>query len=466
MGTRFTRVTVVADGRRVDVSLPAQVPVGEQLPTVLRLLSVPTAGVPVRWRLAAPQFGQLAPSSSLDDVGVLDGTQLYLTEAAAAPMSPIVDDVESAAAELVSDLAPAWTGPAGRSAIGGLLAVILLAGLFVGLAAPAPISWIAPAIVAVGALVAGRVIRERGGWLCASVAAPAASALVFALLAAPPIGSRTEDGAILAPPSSDVLLSSASLVAAAGAFAVGFVLIGVVRRAPAITVCAASLAAVSVPTAICIRFAVPPDRIAALGLVLAVLLSALAGTASVGVAGLVNLMVADERGAAVARTAVAGSTRRGMGTASGMIWAAAAIAATACWVLINGGGFPAPATTGWQAPALGVLGGLVFAMRSRMFSRAQHVAPMLGVAAVTGVALALCLPRWWGAGPSAGALVSLLLLGLEALAFGSALGSLQQVTGARLQRGLDWLELLAVLALVPGLVVLFDLINFVARWWS
>ncbi len=71
-----------------------------------------------------------------------------------------------------------------------------------------------------------------------------------------------------------------------------------------------------------------------------------------------------------------------------------------------------------------------------------------------------------GLGPSAAALVSLLLLGLEAAGVGSALGTLQQVARARLQRGLDWLELVAVLALIPGLVVLFDLVATVTRWWS
>ena len=465
MGTRFTRVTVVADGRRVDVSLPAQTPLGEQLPTVLRLLSVPTAGIPVRWRLAAPQFGQLEPSSSLDDVGVLDGTQLYLTEAAMAPMSPIVDDVESAAAELVSDLAPAWTGPARRSAVGGLLAIILLAGILVGLAAPAPVSWIAPIVVTVGALVAGRAIRESGGWFSASMAPPAATALIISL-EAPATGSELHGGALLALRLSHVLFSREFSVAAVGALLVGLISVGLVRRAPAMTIATALLAAALVPTAICIQFAVPPERIAALGLVLAVSLSALAGRASVGAARLVDLMVADERGEAVTRAAVTGSARRGMATATGMIWAAAAIATAACWLLINGGAFPVPGTTGWRAPAFGVLGGIVFAMRSRMFTRARHVAPMLGVAVVAGVALALCLPQWWGAGPSAAALVSLLLLGLEVLVVGSALGSLQQVARARLQRGLDWLELIAVLALVPGLVVLFDLISAVTRWWS
>jgi hypothetical protein len=149
-----------------------------------------------------------------------------------------------------------------------------------------------------------------------------------------------------------------------------------------------------------------------------------------------------------------------------MIWAAATIAAPACWLLINGGAFPASGTTGWRAPAFGLLGGIVFAMRSRMFTRAGHVAPMLGVAVIAGVAVALRLPQWCGAGPSAAALGWLLLLGLEAAGVGSALGSLQQVARARLQRRLDWLELIAVLALIPGLVVVFDVVTAVARWWS
>jgi hypothetical protein len=49
MGTRFTRITVVADERRLDVSVPADVALSEQFPMILRLLSIPPMRSPVRW---------------------------------------------------------------------------------------------------------------------------------------------------------------------------------------------------------------------------------------------------------------------------------------------------------------------------------------------------------------------------------------------------------------------------------
>lgn len=59
MGTRFTRVTVVGDHRQLDISLPSDAPLAEQLPMVLRLLSVPASPVPIRWALSTPELGAI-----------------------------------------------------------------------------------------------------------------------------------------------------------------------------------------------------------------------------------------------------------------------------------------------------------------------------------------------------------------------------------------------------------------------
>jgi hypothetical protein len=92
---------------------------------------------------------------------------------------------------------------------------------------------------------------------------------------------------------------------------------------------------------------------------------------------------------------------------------------------------------------------------------------MLAVAVAAGAAAAVAAPRWLGLGSAAGSALTfggLALLGVVVLLSGVLW--LGEVTGARIQRMLERLELLAVLAVVPGLVLLFRVIPMVQRWWG
>lgn len=458
MGTRFTRVTVVAPGRRLDVSLPADSPMQEQLPAVLRLLSVPPAPVPVPWRLAAPEFGTLEPSRSLDEVGVLDGMALYLTRAADAPPPPFVDDVESAIADVVRDRAPAFTGAARCGVVGVLLTLLLLAAVGTSVTAPAPVGLLTSIMILPVALLGGSAIRERGGWGSALVSVPGAGALVLGLLAA----RSSVGGATSLSMLGSAVRWTGFPAAAVAVAAFGLALAGLVRRSPGITVAAAAVEVASVAALLGARAGLPADRTAGFGLVGAVLMASLSGRTALGGAGLVDLLVADERGEPVPRNLVAAAVERGLALAGGLVLASSAAAAAACSVLILGGG-----QTGWIAPAVGTVGGLVFALRSRMFTRAAHVAPMLAVPIVVVAAGAQRVPSWIGVGPVVGSVITvLILLVVGALAAVAGRWSLPEVAGARVQRGLDRLELLATLALFPGLVLLLRVIPSVQGWWS
>jgi len=102
-----------------------------------------------------------------------------------------------------------------------------------------------------------------------------------------------------------------------------------------------------------------------------------------------------------------------------------------------------------------------------MFTRGAHVGPMLGVAVAALVAVSLRVPSWLDVGGTTAPLLTLLcLLTSGAVLAGAGLGSLREVAGARVQRLLERTELLAVLALVPGLVLLFRVIPLVQRWWA
>ena len=430
--------------RQVDVSLPADAPVAEQVPVLLRLLSVPNAAVPVRWTLSTPELGPLVRDRSLDDAGVLDGTVLFLTPAAEAAEAPFVDDVERSAAAEVENTAPPFTGSARRSGIGLLVAVVLVGALLVAVVSPAPVSWTAASAVAVLALLVGRMIPETGGTVATLVAVPAAAGIAVGVLDA--VGADGPTG-------------PASVVTAA---AVGLAAAGAVRRyvgwiAGGLT--AAVLAAIGL---VCGQLGMPADRWAGLVLLGAILAIGLAGQLALGGAGLIDLMVADEEGRRVPREAVSASVRRGQAIATGVVWAGALAAATADAMLLV---LPGSGTPAWIGRVIGGVGGLIFALRARMFTRSRQVLPMLVAAVLTGTVAAIAAPGWWDVSDTVHATLTLALLALlVAVLVGTGMASLAEVPRARLRRLFELLEVLTLLSLVPLLVLLFSAIPAMQRW--
>ncbi|HEY7813649.1 MAG TPA: type VII secretion integral membrane protein EccD [Nakamurella sp.] len=449
VGTRFTRVTVVGDAtlrRQVDVSLPADAPVAEQIPLLLRLLSVPNSTTPVRWTLSTPELGSIARDRSLDDAGVLDGTRLYLTPAAEAAAAPFVDDVERAAAAVVDDTVPAFTDATRRSGIGILVAVVLVAGLAVALVAgPGTWTWVPAAAIGVFAVLIGRMIPETGGAVAALVTAPA-GALV----------------AVGAMDAAGVDIPGFGVAVIAGSGALGLVAAGGARRAPGWIAGGFTAAVLAAVALVCEEFDLQVDRTAGLVLLGAVIGVGLAGQLALGGAGLINLMVADEDGDRVPRDAVVGSIRRGQAIATGVVWACAVGAAIADGVLVLAPGSGTPA---WIGRVVGAVGGLIFGLRARMFTRARQVLPMLVAAVATAVLLAVAAPSWWSLSHSVQTGLTLALLALlVAVIVGTGTASLAAVPRARLRRAMEILEVLAVLALIPLLVLLFSAIPAMQRW--
>lgn len=442
MATRFTRVTIAATDRQVDVSLPAAAPVGEQLPMVLRLLSVPTSSTPRRWVLSTPELGVIPRSASLDETGVLDGMVLHLTEAQEAALPPFVDDVEQTAGDLVAQ-EPAFRAGDRSSGIAGLLAVLLLGACGLGLVAPSPIDWVAPALALIGALGIGATMTGLGATLAAMTAVPAAVLGLSALQSGASAGAT-------------VLLPVAASIGLLGA--------GLVRRLPVATAGGITALVFSVVTWVMTATELQGYRTAGLIVVLGVIVAGLAGQFALGGAGLVNLLVADERGEKVPRTAVVGAVNRGGAIATGMVWAVSVAVSAAVVLLIT-----APVIgikSGWAIPGVGILGALVFALRSRMYSRVRQVVPMLAVPVLAGAAIGLRIPAWFGvtdARTAAGITLGVLVL-IAVLLLATGLSTLAEVPKARLRRFYEAIEFLAVLALLPGLLLVFDVIGAVQRW--
>lgn len=444
MATRFTRVTIAGDDRQVDISLPASAPVAEQLPMVLRLLSIPSAAVPRGWVLSTPELGTLPRDRSLDEVGILDGMVLYLTPAPAAAAPPYVDDVESAAADTVAEIAPAFTAEHRRSGIAGLMAPILLAATIASVFAPGPVSWLGAALAAVVALTVGALVTERGGGYAAAIAIPATAVLVYAV-------ESQKNG-----------LTGANLMLVVTGASLALIAVGLVRQASTATSGGVTATVLALAGWIGLFAGLPAYRMAALIVLLAVIGAGLAGQFALGGAGLVNLLVADERGERVPRATVEDSVRRGTSIATGVVWACSIAAALAALVLIR---TQLAGSQGWVPPLFGVVGSAVFALRSRMFSRVRQVVPMLGVAVIGGTAVATMVPQWMSITDRTGAAAAtlgVLVLVMIVLAV-AGFSALAEVPRMRLRRLFEALEFVAVLALVPGLILVFDVIGAMHR---
>lgn len=102
-------VTVACGRRRLDVALPAAVPVTDLLPALLRLVDAdPAPGPDRRWALSPIGRPALGAADTLDLAGVLVGEVLILSPVAAATSAPpasLRDQVE----DLVQVLDRAWT---------------------------------------------------------------------------------------------------------------------------------------------------------------------------------------------------------------------------------------------------------------------------------------------------------------------------------------------------------------------
>ena len=154
----YTRLTVLAPRTRVDVALPADVPLGELVPMVLELLGEPGPGYrPAPWRLTGATGGPLHPAATLDELGVLDGELLRIGPDSAPPPPPVFDDPVDALAASAGRTGRR-AGPDPRAAVALVLACLAAAVVATLPAGP----WAAGAAALAGAAAVGAVARAAG----------------------------------------------------------------------------------------------------------------------------------------------------------------------------------------------------------------------------------------------------------------------------------------------------------------
>lgn len=183
IASAVVRVTVSSRTRRVDLVLPAAVPVAELLPELARSVGLLDAGaVHGGYRLVTQEGRQLAVELSLVAQGVEDG--VVLTVAAGVDDEPprVYDDVVEAVADAVErDLGPWQPAAARRTAL-------VAAWLLLGLAAVALLlqdgvpAAVAAALLSLG-LIGGAVVLSRVQHAPGAAAAVAWLAAAYAAVA-------------------------------------------------------------------------------------------------------------------------------------------------------------------------------------------------------------------------------------------------------------------------------------------
>ncbi|MFL6055849.1 MAG: type VII secretion integral membrane protein EccD [Actinoallomurus sp.] len=147
-GADLCRVTVVGPNRRLDISLPADVPFAELFPTILRYAGDDLANVGLGhggWVLQRLDEPPLSPSATPNQAGIRDGQVIYLRPGMSQLPEPSFDDVADVVATGVNEKPDRWRPEYARRVALGAASGALVAGAALLPSAGPP--WMAPAIV-------------------------------------------------------------------------------------------------------------------------------------------------------------------------------------------------------------------------------------------------------------------------------------------------------------------------------
>jgi type VII secretion integral membrane protein EccD len=167
-GADLCRVTVVGPSRRLDISLPADVPFAELFPTILRHAGDDLANLGLGhggWVLQRLDEPPLDPSATPNQAGLRDGQVLYLRPGISQLPEMAFDDVADVVATGVNEKPDRWRPyHARRVGIGAAAGALVVGAVLLLLAGP---PWTVPATlagaVAVLLLIAGVTLSRAIG---------------------------------------------------------------------------------------------------------------------------------------------------------------------------------------------------------------------------------------------------------------------------------------------------------------
>ncbi|TDC55018.1 type VII secretion integral membrane protein EccD [Micromonospora sp. KC207] len=164
----LSRITIVAPRTRMDLALPADVPLADLLPTLLRYAGEDLADEGVRhggWSLARLGGQPLDGGRTAAQLGIRDGEVLYFNPRAAAAPEIVFDDVVDAVATATNQRPGSWQVSTTRSFAVLFAAAALSAGALAALFAGPPHlpGAIAALLVAVALVVSAAVLSRAAG---------------------------------------------------------------------------------------------------------------------------------------------------------------------------------------------------------------------------------------------------------------------------------------------------------------
>ncbi|GAA1287154.1 hypothetical protein GCM10009609_61750 [Pseudonocardia aurantiaca] len=448
--TGFCRLTVVSPRARVDVSLPADVPVAELVPMVLELVGEPVFGLrPEPWRLSGAAGGPLPPGATLGELGVPDGEMLRLAPSAPPPPPPVFDDPVDALA------ATAGASEDRRFAAAAVLATAVAAAVLLtvtpGGAVPALVAGLGAAL-AVGA--AARLARQAS---VAGVPDPARVHIAArtAAFAAVPLAAAAGWAAL--PGASGPARLLLAVAAAGTVAALAQVALRVV--APLLIAAVVAAAPVGLGALVVLRFDAPVSAVGAGVCAFALAAGPLLPRAALRLAGMPRPVVPGDGSELV--DADAGPdvlppdefrerADLARGYLAGLIGGSAVAAA--------GAAVPAAAGGGLAGPVLAGVAAVVLALRARSYADPVPTRVLLAAAIAAAVALAWVVAlRTAPAGPpvAAGVLLLVAVAGAGALARGRRAGS------PVVRRTVDLLEGVLIAAAIPLALAAMDLFRLV-----
>jgi type VII secretion integral membrane protein EccD len=450
----YCRLTVLAPRARVDVALPADVPVAELVPMVLELVGEPVFGLrPQPWRLSGAAGGPLPAGATLGELDVLDGELLRIAPEGTAPVPPVFDDPVDALAATAGTAGAADRrfGAAGVLAVSVAAAALLAGGP--GAAGTLATVLVAALAAAVAVAHAARLARRatsdehNGGSLHLSARTAAFAAVPLAAAAGWAALSHSSGAAQLL-----LATAAAGITAAVAQIALRVV-------APVLVGTVVAAMPVGAATMVVLRLGVDPAAVAAGFGAVALVIGPLLPRAALRLAGLPQPVVPADGGELVdadngpdrlppAELAERADLARGY--LAGLAGGCAVVAAAAT--------LPVAGAGGWAGPTLAAVTVAVLALRARSFADRLPARTLLVSAITAAVALAGLVVVQAGAAArpvAAGAL-------LVAAAGGAViLGRTRPMGSPVSRRAVDLLEGLLVAAAIPLALAAMDLFRLV-----
>lgn len=445
MQTAYSRVTVVTDQRTIDLALPSALPLADVMPQIMRYAAPEREdSAATTWTLARVGGPTLPLVQTLEDAGVLDGDVLELRSHRDAVSPALVEDVRDAVEDAVDAAGGVWSTRTTRSfvVLGGssLMTVWAAVAFWLGPAEGASTWTRLDGAVGSGTAVAALLLAT---WWAAMFARPsdaqvaAAVALLWGFLLGRAVAEPVPDevALLVAVAVAAVVAGAARLLTAAAtahaAFAV-VVLAAVLMQTAATTV--AGLDAMQAVRAL-------P--------VLALLVVGVLPRVSLSVGGLAS---ADYRVRHVGQLDLVALRRRYQASNDVLVGALLGIAAVVAVL-----GIVLDLSTEPWDRTLAVVVTVAALLRSRVFSRIQHVLPLRVAAVVVAVAAAT-------ATVATDTDLSPFLVPATAVLVASAVGvasiAISEISRARVKRTLNIVEFLVV---VTMLVVLAGALGFYGR---